>query len=124
MEEKKVTSYKSPELAGIMSSVLPGSGQFYDKRYRDGIYSFILNALFIFGAYNAFDGDHYALGGILTLFEVGWYTGNIDNAVNSAHKYNRKVDENIFRSSVGRFGLLENEIRKTPNMSIIFRFPF
>lgn len=124
IDEKKGARYKSPELAGVMSAILPGSGQFYNERYKDGIYSFILNALFILGAYKAFDSNNYALGGILTIFEVGWYTGNIYSAVNGAHKYNLKIDEDIFRKSVGKFELLENEIRRTPTISVIFRFPF
>ena len=121
---KKNIGYKSPELAGVMSAILPGSGQFYNERYKDGIYSFILNALFIWGAYEAFDDDNYAVGGILTIFEVGWYTGNIYTAVNGAHKYNRKIDEDIFKKSVENFEVLEYEIRRTPDISIMFRFYF
>ena len=121
---KKNINYKSPKLAGVMSAILPGSGQFYNERYKDGVCSFILNALFILGAYTAFDDENYAVGGILTLFEVGWYTGNIYSAVNGAHKYNRKIDENIFKRSLQNFDLIENEIRKMPNMSIMFRFYF
>jgi len=121
---KRNIRYKSPELAGVMSTILPGSGQFYNERYKDGIYSFILNALFICGAYKAFDDDNYAVGGILTIFEAGWYTGNIYSAVNGAHKYNRKIDEDIFKKSMENFELLEHEIRRTPNISIMFRFYF
>jgi hypothetical protein len=29
------------------------------------------------------------VGGILTFFELGWYSGNIYSAVSGAHKYNR-----------------------------------
>jgi len=121
---KKNIGYKSPELAGVMSAILPGSGQLYNERYKDGVCSFILNALFIWGAYKAFDDENYALGGILTIFEVGWYTGNIYTAVNGAHKYNRKIDEDIFKKSLENCELLEYEIRRTPHISIMFRFYF
>lgn len=121
---KKKANYKSPVLAGIMSSILPGSGQFYNERYKDGIYSFILNALFILGAVKAYTDENYAVGGILTIFEAGWYTGNIYSALNGAQKFNRKINEDIFKISIGNFGLLENEVRRTPKISVIFRFPF
>jgi hypothetical protein len=48
-----------------------------------------LNGAMIYAAYEAFDNDLYALGGIITLFELGFYSGNIYSAVSSAHKYNR-----------------------------------
>jgi len=124
VDVKKNIRYKSPKVAGAMSAVLPGSGQFYNERYKDGIVSFLLNSLFILGAYKAYDNDNYAVGGILTVFEAGWYTGNIYSAVNGAYKYNRKVDEDIFKQSLQNFDLIENEIRSTPNMSIMFRFYF
>ena len=54
-----------------MSAILLGSGQFYSERYKDGVCSFILNALFILGAYTAFDDENYATGSILTIFEIG-----------------------------------------------------
>jgi hypothetical protein len=43
----------------------------------------------MYAAYEAFDNDNNALGGIITLVELGFYTGNIYGAVSSAHKYNR-----------------------------------
>jgi hypothetical protein len=38
--------------------------------------------------------DNYVVGGILTFFELGWYSGNIYSAVASAHKYNKKRGSN------------------------------
>ena len=43
----------------------------------------------IYAAYEAFDHDLDAIGGIITFFELGFYSGNIYSAVSSAHKYNR-----------------------------------
>jgi len=81
---------KSPETAGILAALLPGAGHLYVGRYRDASVAFVLNAAFIWGAVEAFDQGNYAVGGILTFFEVGWYSGNIYSAVSSAHKYNKK----------------------------------
>jgi outer membrane protein assembly factor BamD (BamD/ComL family)/TM2 domain-containing membrane protein YozV len=124
IEVKKNINYKSPELAGFMSTILPGSGQIYIERHRDGVFTFILNALFIGAAYTAFQNGNYALGGILTLFEIGWYTGNVYGAVSGAHKYNRKTEEDIFKKNMENFELMDYEVRKTPNISIRFKFQF
>jgi hypothetical protein len=45
------------------------------------------------------------LGGILAALEVGWYTGNIYSAVNCAHKYNRKNQEDFRKGLTDQFDL-------------------
>jgi tetratricopeptide (TPR) repeat protein len=90
---------KNPTAAGVMSGIVPGLGHAYCKRYKDGIVAFLLNGIFIWAAIESFDQGNNVLGGILLFLEVGWYTGNIYSAVNSAHKYNRKV-RNDFRKSI------------------------
>ncbi len=124
LAEKKSARYKSPQTAGLLSALLPGSGQFYNGRYEDGTYSFILNALFLVGAWKAFDSDNYALGGILTIFEIGWYGGGIYGAVGGAHKVNLKIDEDHFRSGLQRLNLRESEISRPRGVSIMFTYPF
>ncbi|OGP30192.1 MAG: hypothetical protein A2073_05215, partial [Deltaproteobacteria bacterium GWC2_42_11] len=99
MKKSEALPKKSPETAGLLAAVLPGSGHFYVGRYRDGTVAFLLNAAFIWGAVSSFQRDNYAVGGILTFFEIGWYTGNIYSAVGAAHKYNR-WEENRFRDDI------------------------
>ena len=124
IKEKKNTRYKSPDTAGVLSALLPGSGQFYNERYQDGVYSFLLNTLFVLGAYKAYDQGNYALGGLLTLFEIGWYTGGIYGAVGGAHKYNNRIDEDLFRNGVRRMNLQQSEIGRPGGVSILFTYPF
>ena len=81
---------KSPATAGVLSAILPGAGQAYSEEYGRAAISFLLNGLFIWGMVESFQHKNYVVGGILTFFELGWYSANIINAVNSAHKYNRK----------------------------------
>jgi len=82
---------KSPKLAGAMGAILPGLGHAYVGRYKDGGVALILNGLFVWATMEAFHNDNNALGVMLGFLELGWYSGSIYSAVNSAHKYNRKV---------------------------------
>ena len=85
--------HKSPVAAGILAAVLPGAGHVYSERYRDAAIDFLLNGAFIWGMIASFQQNNNVVGGILTFFELGWYSGNIYSAVSSVHKYNKKVRE-------------------------------
>ncbi len=124
LAEKKNARFKSPVTAGLLSAILPGSGQFYNGRYADGTYSFLLNALFLLGAWRAFDSDNAALGSILSLFEIGWYAGGIYGAVGGAYKVNLKIDKDYFRSGLERLNLRESEIGRPRGVSVMFAYPF
>jgi len=89
MNKKEFLEAKNPTAAGLFA-ILPGGGHFYCERYQDALVAFLLNGAMIFAAVEAFDNNNEALGGLLTFFEIGLYSGNIYSAVNSAHKYNRK----------------------------------
>jgi len=102
---------KSPALAGGLAAILPGSGHLYCERYRDATIAFLLNGAFIWGMVEAFQHDSYVVGGILTFFELGWYSGNIYSAVSSAHKYNKKKKEEYL-----------NYLEKGSDFSIGFSF--
>jgi tetratricopeptide (TPR) repeat protein len=79
---------KNPTTAGLLA-IIPGAGHLYCERKKDALISFLLNGAMIYAAYGAFDHDMDVLGGIITFFELGFYSGNIYSAVSSAHKYNR-----------------------------------
>lgn len=96
---------KSPLLAGLFSGLLPGAGQAYTGRYRQGLLAFTLNAAFLYGALEAYENDNYTVAAILLFFETGWYTGNIYNAVNNAHKYNQRQQARHKGEMRQRFGL-------------------
>jgi predicted negative regulator of RcsB-dependent stress response len=108
--------YKDPTAAGALS-VFPGLGHAYCERYKDGMVAFLLNGLFIWATLQAFHEDQEVLGAILGFVELGFYSGTIYSAVNSAHKYNRKakddflqglpdaVDLSLFATKEGHIGL-------------------
>ena len=80
---------KNPDLAGFLS-IIPGAGYLYCERYQDALIAFLLNGGLILAAYESFDDNNNALGGVIAFVEFGFYAGNIYGAVTSAHKYNRK----------------------------------
>ncbi len=88
---------RSPALAGVLSAVVPGTGQFYTGHFIDGTAALLLNAAFIIGAIEAFDHRLYGTFGILVFFETGWYGGNIYSAVSSAYKFNKTRREEVLR---------------------------
>lgn len=90
LEAELPLSTKNPTLAGILA-VVPGAGHLYCGRKRDALISILLNGVMIYAAYEAFDNDLIAIGSIITVFELGFYGGNIYSAVSSAHKYNRNA---------------------------------
>jgi hypothetical protein len=97
LERIETIPHKSPCIAGTMAALLPGAGHLYTERLVDALTAFLLNATFIWAAVELFDHGNYAAGGIVTFFELGWYSGNIYSAVSSAHKYNKQRKENFIR---------------------------
>jgi tetratricopeptide (TPR) repeat protein len=88
---------KNPGVAGALALV-PGAGHLYCERYQDALISFVINGAMILAAWEAFDNDNEALGGLLTVFEIGFYSANIYSAANSAHKYNRKQKQDFLEN--------------------------
>lgn len=88
---------KNPGLAGALS-VVPGAGYLYLQRYQDALIAFLLNGVFIWASYEAFDNDNNALGALLSFFELSFYAGSIYGTVSSAHKYNRTKTEQFIEN--------------------------
>jgi tetratricopeptide (TPR) repeat protein len=122
IEQYQKLKLKSPLVAGTLSAVLPGLGQIYTGRLRQAALAFLLNGAFILGAVEAFRDDNYAVGGILLLFEVGWYGGNVYNAANNAEKYNARVKNRFKREMRSRLNLQLGMLPRTPMVSLNYRF--
>ena len=90
-EEPKMKQ-KSAGLAGTLA-IIPGAGYLYCGRYQDALIALLVNGGLIWAAYEAFSNDLYALGSVITFVEIGFYAGNIYGSVASAHKYNRKKEQ-------------------------------
>jgi outer membrane protein assembly factor BamD (BamD/ComL family)/TM2 domain-containing membrane protein YozV len=115
---------KSPVLAGLLSGVLPGSGQLYNGRLGDALLAFLLNGLFIAGTIEAIDHGELAVAGVLSFFEAGWYVGNVYGAVNGAHKHNRHATETRINQLEQRFRIPPPEDERVSRSQIDLRISF
>ena len=79
-----------PDKAKLNSALLPGSGLFASGEYGKGVVSFLLNALFIGGAFHFASEEQYGIAGLLLFFEIGWYFGGQNAAHEAAENHNRK----------------------------------
>jgi TolA-binding protein len=79
----------SPVAAGVLSGVVPGAGQVYCGRPRDGALALLLNGLFIWATVEAGLRGNAGLAAGLGLVESAWYGGTIYGAVNCAYRHER-----------------------------------
>jgi hypothetical protein len=98
--------YKSLALAGIFSTIIPGSGKMYVGDWGDGITGLLISGLFAFLAYDNFKADHKARAWLFTGVGAFFYAGNIYGSIASAQIFNAKID---FEFSNGLKLFLENK---------------
>lgn len=94
---------KSTFKAGLLSSMIPGSGRVYTKDWKNGILGFLFIAGTGWQSYSRFkkSGISSAGGWIYGGLSFGFYLGNIYGSVVSARKYNqlhkKRIDEKTHR---------------------------
>lgn len=85
--------YKSPFLALVLSSVLPGSGKAYSGRWGDAAVSFLFVSTAAWASYRAFNQkgvrsfNGWFMGGIAFSF----YSSNLYGSFRAAKQYNREL---------------------------------
>lgn len=124
LEHMEDIPQKSPATAGALAAVLPGAGHLYTNRYSDALVAFLLNGAFIWGAVELFQHDNPVAGGIVTFFELGWYSGNIYSAVSSAHKYNAREKEGFIQhlKDTSGFSFSYNPVTSCNQLIFSFRY--
>jgi hypothetical protein len=124
LEEMDSLHYKSPNFAATIAAIIPGSGHLYARRKRDAVTAFLLNSAFIWGAVESFEDESYALAGILTFFELGWYFGNIHSAKNCIYKYNKRLEDEYIKHLKEEKDILLgiNRVDKSYYLTVTLRF--
>ena len=86
---------KSPQLASWLSTVVPGSGQFYAGKVKEGILAAALNGTFIYLVVDAIRNRRYVDSA--GLFLVGWqfYWDNRTDARQFASEYNKHREREL-----------------------------
>ena len=125
LDRKLPLKRKNPTTAGMLS-IIPGAGHLYCERKRDALISFLLNGAMIYAAYEAFDHDLDVLGGIITFFELGFYSGNIYSAVSSAHKYNRDEKSKFlnYLKKNAKIGISSSIPNQSKSILLLCKFSF
>ena len=85
---------KSPWLAGLLSTIIPGSGKIYAGRWKDGLIALFMTSSTAFVSIKGFQNDHHkfypwALGTIAAVY----YSGNIYGSSQAAKKYNEGKED-------------------------------
>ena len=91
-DRKTNPPYKSPALAGILSTVIPGSGKMYVGEWGDGITALLATGLLAFLAYDNFNANHKTRAWIFTGLGAFFYAGNIYGSIASAQIFNAKIN--------------------------------
>lgn len=87
--------YKSPFLASLMSTVLPGSGKAYVNRWGDAFVSFLFVGTNTYASYRAFKkkGVNSVNGWIFGSLAVSFYSANIWGTAKATINYNIRKKE-------------------------------
>jgi hypothetical protein len=91
-EESLKLPRKSPFVAGLLSTLVPGSGKWYAHERKDAIIGFLSIAALSYQAYRGFrkDGQKSVYGWISAGLGAGFYLGNIYGSAKSAKRFNKR----------------------------------
>ena len=91
--------HRSPMVAGVLSALIPGSGQVYTGRTVDGLYTFVGMAVLGSASFYYTDQERYAVAipvGVLSAF---FYGNGIYQSIQSARIFNAQRQEQ-FRNRI------------------------
>jgi hypothetical protein len=86
---------KSPALAGILTAILPGSGQLYAGSLQAAAVTFVLNGLFIAATVELARDEKYFTAAAAGTAASFFYVGGIMNAVDLARRRNERESEPV-----------------------------
>jgi tetratricopeptide (TPR) repeat protein len=79
---------RSPVLSGLMSTVVPGSGQMYSGRFSDGLYALVVIATTTAGTIYYRSQERYKIALPLGIVSAIFYAGNIYGGIQAARIFN------------------------------------
>jgi hypothetical protein len=98
--------FRSKWLSASMSALIPGAGQIYSGKIKDGILSFAAVAGTAFGAYYSYTKKEKPLAITMAFFSVLFYCGNIYGAYNSAISKNTELNQKFSEKLINKYNLI------------------
>lgn len=103
--------HKSTNTAKVLSTIIPGAGQFYTGDWRGGLNALVLNSLLGYVAVDAVLEQHYADAVFWMFFIfVRYYQGNAYRAEMAVETYNKEVSQRAANDILDRL----QKIAETP----------
>lgn len=88
---------QNPNIAGLFSAIIPGSGYFLSNQKSTAFTAFFINALFSYTAVEALRKKNYGISAISITFGMGWYVGAIRGSITSLKKKNLKLKNDLIK---------------------------
>jgi tetratricopeptide (TPR) repeat protein len=82
---------RSPAVARLLATVLPGTGQIYTGHTLDGIIGIGVHAALIAGTIGAVSAGLEAAAAVSAFFTWGFYSTQMSNAATAAHEFNAQA---------------------------------
>ncbi len=83
-----------------------------------------MNIVLGIAAYESFDHENYALGGLISVVGSGFYIGNIYGAVSSAHKYNKDSRQHFIEDIKDRMKIDISTQLDKKSVGLSFQYSF
>ena len=91
-------SFKSPEVAGWFSTIIPGSGQLYVGKVKEGVLAAAVSGTFIYLAADAVRERRYVDCAGISLIGLSFYWGNRTDARGFAAEYNAQREQEFIET--------------------------
>lgn len=96
---------KKPWVATVASIAIPGSGYFYTNRKATAIAAMLINGLFIWTSYEAYNNRNYALGITSSILGFGWYVGSVSGSRKAVIQFNQRQENNYLSTKLQQIKL-------------------
>lgn len=103
---------KSPQLAQWLSTFMPGAGQIYAGRVRNGLLSTAINATFFYLLVDALRDERYVDSVGICLVGFRFYWGNRSNAKQWAIERNRKLEADLIQKLKQQAITVEQNVKR------------
>jgi hypothetical protein len=84
---------RSPAVGGILSTLIPGTGQMYAGKHWDGFMAFVVNGALAYATVHSWENDNKTSAYVFGWFGLSFYFGNIYGGINAPKRFNREQQE-------------------------------